>query len=115
MSLRRLEGLWSAELRAGDCSSNIGVLVFRPQKVFGDFYEEGRVRGGDRYCAYHGTYVIENFGFTADFVSVLRDPHRLEHQDADARRCPFSDELGRPQSFQMAARGHVPNSLPASS
>lgn len=66
MSLRRLEGLWSAELRAHDCSSNIGVLVFRPRRVFGDFYEEGRIRGGDRSCVYHGTYVIENFGFTAD-------------------------------------------------
>lgn len=71
MSLRRLEGLWSAELRAGDCSSNIGVLVFRPQRVFGDFYEEGRIRGGDRFHAYHGTYVIENFGFTAE-VAVMR-------------------------------------------
>ena len=64
VSLRRLEGLWSAELRADDCSSNIGVLVFRPRRVFGDFYEEGRIRGGDRSCVYHGTYVIENFGFT---------------------------------------------------
>lgn len=71
MSLRRLEGLWSAELRADDCSSNIGVLVFRPQRVFGDFYEEGRIRGGDRFCVYHGTYVIENFGFSAS-VAVTR-------------------------------------------
>ena len=66
MSLRRLEGLWSAELRADESSSNIGVLVFRPRRVFGDFYEEGYIRGGDRFCAYHGTYVIENFGFTAN-------------------------------------------------
>jgi len=71
VSLRRLEGLWSAELRTGDCSSNIGVLVFRPQRIFGDFYEEGRIRGGDRFCVYHGTYVIENFGFTAN-VAVTR-------------------------------------------
>jgi len=71
VSLRRLEGLWSAELRTGDQDVNIGVLVFRPRRVFGDFYEEGRIRGGDRSCAYHGTYVIENFGFTAD-VSVTR-------------------------------------------
>ena len=71
MSLRRLEGLWSAELRAGDRGTNIGVLVFRPHRVFGDFYEEGRIRGGDRSCVYHGTYVIENFGFTAD-VAVTR-------------------------------------------
>ena len=75
MSLRRLEGLWSAELRARDGGTNIGVLVFRPRRVFGDFYEEGRIRGGDRYCAYHGTYVIENFGFTAD-VAVTR--YRLD-------------------------------------
>ena len=68
MSLRRLEGLWSAELRAGDCSSNIGVLVFRPRRIFGDFYEEGRIRGGDRFCVYHGTYVIENFGFNANLA-----------------------------------------------
>ena len=61
MSLRRLEGLWSAELRDGDHGSNIGVLVFRPRRVFGDFYEEGRICGGDRFCVYHGTYVIENF------------------------------------------------------
>lgn len=71
MSLRRLEGLWSAELRADERSSNIGVVVFRPRRVFGDFYEEGRIRGGDRSCVYHGTYVIENFAFTAD-VNVTR-------------------------------------------
>ena len=71
MSLRRLEGLWSAELRTGDRGANIGVLAFRPRRVFGDFYEEGRIRGGDRFCFYHGTYVIENFGFTAD-VAVTR-------------------------------------------
>ena len=71
MSLRRLEGLWSADLRAGDRGTNIGVLVFRPRRVFGDFYEEGRIRGGDRSCVYHGTYVIENFAFTAD-VRVSR-------------------------------------------
>lgn len=70
MSLRRLEGLWSAELRAGDQGVNIGVLVFRPRRVFGDFYEEGRIRGGDRCCLYHGTYVIENFGFNADLTVV---------------------------------------------
>ena len=71
MSLRRLEGLWSAELRAGDRSVNIGVLVFRSSRVFGDFYEEGRIRGGDRHCVYHGSYVIENFGFSAE-VAVTR-------------------------------------------
>ena len=71
MSLRRLEGLWSAELRAGDRGANIGVLVFRARRVFGDFYEEGRIRGGDRFCVYHGAYVIENFAFTAD-VAVTR-------------------------------------------
>ena len=49
--------------------------MFRPQRVFGDFYEEGRIRGGDRYYAYHGTYVIENFGFTAD-LAVTR--YRLD-------------------------------------
>ena len=71
MNLRRLEGLWSAELRDGDHGSNIGVLVFRPRRVFGDFYEEGRIRGGDRVCVYDGTYVIENFGFSAE-VAVTR-------------------------------------------
>ena len=71
MSLRRLEGLWSAELRAGDEGANIGVLVYRPRRVFGDFYQEGRIRGGDRSCVYHGAYVIENFAFTAD-VAVTR-------------------------------------------
>ena len=68
MSLRRLEGLWSAELRASGHGANIGVLVFRPRKVFGDFYEEGRIRGGDRFCVYHGTYVIENRGFSASLT-----------------------------------------------
>lgn len=68
MSLGRLEGLWSAELRAGDRDINIGVLVFRPSKVFGDFYEEGRIRGGDRSCVYHGEYVIENRGFSASLA-----------------------------------------------
>ena len=68
MSLRRLEGLWSAELRTGDSGDNIGVLVFRPSRVFGDFYEEGRIRGGDRFCVYHGSYVIENRGFSASLA-----------------------------------------------
>ena len=71
MSLRRLEGLWSAELRTGDSGDNIGVLVFRPSRVFGDFYEEGRIRGGDRFCVYHGTYVIENHALSAS-VAVSR-------------------------------------------
>ena len=68
MSLRRLEGLWSAELRAGDHNANIGVLIFHPRKVFGDFYEEGRIRGGDRFCVYHGTYVVENRGMHASMA-----------------------------------------------
>ena len=68
MSRRRLEGLWSVELREGELSSNIGVLVFRPGRVFGDFYEEGRIRGGDRFCAYHGTYVIENRSLRASLA-----------------------------------------------
>lgn len=68
MSLGRLEGLWSAELRAGDHDANIGVLVFRPRRVFGDFYEEGRIRGGDRFCVYRGTYVIENRGLSASLA-----------------------------------------------
>ena len=36
--------------------------------MFGDFYEEGRIRGGDRFCVYHGTYVIENFGLRASLA-----------------------------------------------
>ena len=70
MGLGRLEGLWSAELRAGERGANIGVLVFRPRRVFGDFYEEGRIRGGDRFCVYHGTYVIENLGFNANLAAT---------------------------------------------
>ena len=87
VSLRRLEGLWSAELRADDCSSNIGVLVFRPRRVFGDFYEEGRIRGGDRSCVYHGTYVIENFGFIC-----RRGRHPLSR--ADEERPVFPERRG---------------------
>ena len=71
MNLRRLEGLWSAELRTGDSGDNIGVLVFRPSRVFGDFYEEGRIRGGDQFCVYDGRYVIENRGFRGS-LTVIR-------------------------------------------
>ena len=48
----------------------------------------------------------------AFFVETLQDPHRLEHHDADAGVLVAADQLGRPQSFQSRADGHVAKSLP---
>lgn len=45
------------------------------------------------------------------FVPILRDPHRLEHQDTDTVGTTAADQLNGPQSFQMAAGRHVPSSL----
>ena len=57
---RQLEGLWSAELLGNHGITNIGILMFEPVRVSQDFYEEGRVLGGDRHYAHVGTYRVED-------------------------------------------------------
>ena len=59
-SYTQLEGLWSVELIGNHGITDIGILVFEPVRFSQDFYEEGRVLGGDRHYAYAGTYRVEN-------------------------------------------------------
>jgi len=66
-----LEALWSLEVLVGDRPLEAGVLFFQPQRLFGDFFESGRVVGGGRGCCYVGRYQIENLGVRAE-LRVLR-------------------------------------------
>jgi hypothetical protein len=70
-----LEGLWSAELGNGGRLANIGVLVIHPARLFGDFYEEGRLLGGDRHYAYRGAYSIQDLVFAGELRIVRYDVH----------------------------------------
>ncbi len=65
-----LEGLWSVEVMSPKGGINAGVLVFQPRRVFGDFFEGGRIFGGDRNYVYAGDYTVENYGVTADIKVV---------------------------------------------
>ncbi|MFQ5936857.1 MAG: hypothetical protein ACE5LB_10655 [Acidiferrobacterales bacterium] len=65
-----LEGLWSVEIMSPSGGLNAGVMVFQPRRVFGDFFEDGRILGGDRNYFYSGTYTVENHGVTGDFEVV---------------------------------------------
>ena len=80
-----LQALWSLEvLRAGTWTP-AGVLIFHLRRVFGDYYQEGRLFGGDRQSHYVGEYRIENLGLTGRFVSTRYagvDPTPIGDQDS---------------------------------
>ncbi len=58
-----LQSLWSVEvLPKGDSTGTaVGVMLFQVQRVFGDFFESGRILGGDTRYYFAGTYKIENY------------------------------------------------------
>lgn len=72
-----LEGLWSVEVMSPEGGISAGVLVFQPRRVFGDFFEGGRILGGDRSYFYTGNYTVENHGVTGDVevVHYANDTH----------------------------------------
>ncbi len=46
----------------------MGILTFQRLRVFGDFYENGRILGGDSHYYISGTYRIENFGLSMQYT-----------------------------------------------
>ena len=65
-----LEGLWSVEVMSPKGGISAGVLVFQPRRLFGDFFEAGRILGGDRNYVYAEDYTIENYSVTGDVKVV---------------------------------------------
>ena len=65
-----LQALWTVEvLRSGGIVA-AGVLIFHLRRVFGDFYQSGRLFGGDTRSYYTGEYRIENRGLKGQFDVV---------------------------------------------
>lgn len=62
-----LQALWTMEILEPSHRTAAGVLIFHLRRVFGDYYQEGRVFGGDRTAYYLGDYRIENWGLKAQF------------------------------------------------
>ena len=62
-----LQALWTLEVLTPDGASAAGVLIFHLRRVFGDYYQTGRLFGGDAGSYYVGEYRIENGGLTGRF------------------------------------------------
>jgi hypothetical protein len=59
-------------------ASAAGVLVFHLRRVFGDYYQAGRLFGGDAQSYYTGDYRVENGGLKGHFdvVDYGGDPNQ---------------------------------------
>lgn len=56
----KLQALWTLEVDTPVGWLPAGVIIFHLRRVFGDFYEEGRIFGGDQSQVFTGAYTIEN-------------------------------------------------------
>ena len=65
-----LQALWSLEVLRAEESVPAGVLILHLRRVFGDYFQTGRLFGGDSHCHYAGEYQIENLGLTGRFTAV---------------------------------------------
>ncbi len=65
-----LQALWSLEVLLAEGPVPAGVLIFHLRRVFGDYYQTGRLFGGDRQAHYVGEYKIENLGLTGRFTAI---------------------------------------------
>ena len=65
-----LQALWSLEVLGANGAHPAGVLIFHLRRVFGDYYQAGRLFGGDSQCCYVGDYQIENLGLTGRFLAA---------------------------------------------
>ena len=65
-----LQALWSLEVLLAEAAVPAGVLIFHLRRVFGDYYQEGRLFGGDGQCHFLGDYRIENLGLTGRFTAI---------------------------------------------
>lgn len=60
-----LQALWSLEILTADGPVAIGVLIFHLRRVFGSYFQTGRLFGGDSEYYYAGRYEIENMVLSA--------------------------------------------------
>jgi hypothetical protein len=85
-----LQALWSLEVLLADEAVPAGVVIFHLRRVFGDYFQAGRLFGGDSHCHYVGDYQIENLGGRADAVRPKRGAqghvHRHPRGEPGARR-----------------------------
>ena len=65
-----LQALWSLEVLQAEGPVPAGVLIFHLRRVFGDYYQEGRLVGGDSQSHYIGEYQIENLGLTGRLTAT---------------------------------------------
>lgn len=72
-----LESLWSIEIMTPSGGLGVGVILFVPRRVFGDFYRAGLVLGGDGRYYFAGTYAVENDVMTGemDVVHYAGEPY----------------------------------------
>ena len=65
-----LQALWSLEVLRADRAVPAGVLILHLRRVFGDYFQAGRLFGGDSHSHYVGDYQIENLGLTGHFTAI---------------------------------------------
>ena len=65
-----LQALWSLEVLRSETMVPAGVLIFHLRRVFGDYFQAGRLFGGDSQSYYVGDYQIENLVLTGRFTAV---------------------------------------------
>jgi hypothetical protein len=65
-----LQALWSLEVLKTEGPVPAGVLIFHLRRVFGDYYQRGRLFGGDAGATYVGDYEIENLGLKGRFAAT---------------------------------------------
>ncbi|MCP4328590.1 MAG: hypothetical protein GY791_09170 [Alphaproteobacteria bacterium] len=65
-----LQSLWSAEILPpeGVTGAPVGIMFFQAQRAFGDFFEAGRILGGDDRHFIAGAYTIEDYRLTGDMT-----------------------------------------------
>jgi len=94
-----IEGLWSIDWILADTNVvSMGLLTFQRLRVFGDYYENGRVLGGDAQYYISGTYLIENFGLSMQYT--------ITHYAGD--KLPlFANE----KKIDISSSGHIDTSI----
>ena len=67
-----LQSLWSVEIMRRPDTAGVpaGVLRFEVQRLFGDFFESGRIVGGDAQAVLLGEYRIEDYRLTGSLEVV---------------------------------------------
>ena len=72
-----LQSLWSVEIVPDSgAGTPVGVMRFEVERFFGDFFESGRILGGDAHHVFLGSYKIEDYRLTGDLevVPYAQDP-----------------------------------------